>query len=112
MVNGTPEGPREYRGFWRAIAALIDHRDNKHNREYLLQRDEQRERALTDHFERLPDNVVEYVNEEIDGNRKIWFRKAPAFGVPEAPKVIIIQPGDLITEVVKDDAASAGELGS
>jgi hypothetical protein len=112
MLNGTLERPRERRGFWRAIIALIDHRDNKHNREYLLRRDEQRDRALADHFERLPDNVVEYVNEETDGNRKIWFRKAQAFGVPDIPRVIIVQSSELITEVVQDDASSAGELRS
>ncbi|MEU7830550.1 MULTISPECIES: hypothetical protein [unclassified Nonomuraea] len=113
MADMTPEEPRERRGFWRTIVALIDHRDKKHSRECQLKRDEQRDRALADHFGQLPPDVVEYVNEEVDGNRRIVFRKEQAFGIPAMPKVIIVQPGELVTEVVRDEPDSdAGEIRS
>jgi hypothetical protein len=112
MPGIAPEGGQLPRGLWQMVIALLNNRDRRNHREYLLERDERRDRAVTEHFEYLPDDVAEYGNEEIDGNRRIWFRKPAAFGVPSQPKVIILRPAHPIVEVVRDrEESNSNELG-
>ncbi|MCA2220915.1 hypothetical protein [Nonomuraea aurantiaca] len=112
MPGIAAEGGQPPRGLWQTMIALLNNRDRRNHREYLLKRDEQRDQAVTKHFECLPDDVVEYGNEEIDGNRRIWFRKPADFGASTKPKVITLRLGHPIVEVVRDrEEPNSSELG-
>ncbi|MFI7126842.1 hypothetical protein ACIBQ1_14195 [Nonomuraea sp. NPDC050153] len=112
MANPA-KGPGAAHGFWAMIIAWIEHRDRMSERDYKIKRNEGHDQAVAEHLTRLSEDVIEYVAEDVDGNRRTFVRRTPLSASSDTHKVIVIHPGGPSIDVARTgNTAQESERGA